>query len=111
MVDEAGSTAQDGVSSSLIERTRSNVLFARVRRRPAALVEMVGLLLGFLLFTRLHAAAGKDVATATANALALQSLERALHIDIDGRPRSAGLLGAAHVAPAVCPAGDRGHRR
>ncbi|GII38186.1 hypothetical protein Pph01_31890 [Planotetraspora phitsanulokensis] len=44
---------------------------------------MVVLLLGFLLFTRLHAAAGKDVASATANALTLQSVERALHVDIE----------------------------
>ncbi|GAA2654302.1 hypothetical protein GCM10010412_022950 [Nonomuraea recticatena] len=34
------------------------------------------------LFSRLHAAAGKDVAAATANALTLQSIERAVHLDI-----------------------------
>jgi hypothetical protein len=43
---------------------------------------VAGLLLVILLFSRLHAAAGKDVAAATANALALQSMERALHLDI-----------------------------
>jgi hypothetical protein len=36
-----------------------------------------------LVFARLHAAAGKDVAAATANALSLQSLERALHLDVE----------------------------
>jgi hypothetical protein len=44
---------------------------------------VVGLLLVFLFFTYLHAAAGKDVASATANAEALQSIERALHVDIE----------------------------
>ncbi len=44
---------------------------------------MIGLPLWFLLFTRLHSAAGKDVQAATANALALQSTEHALHMDIE----------------------------
>ncbi|WP_223167159.1 phosphatase PAP2 family protein [Nonomuraea sp. SYSU D8015] len=43
---------------------------------------MAGLLLVIVLFSRLHAAAGKDVAAATANALTLQSMEHALHLDI-----------------------------
>jgi hypothetical protein len=60
-----------------------NVTAAGVPGRPAALVEVIGLLLGFLLFVRLHAAAGKDVASATANALTLQSAERALHVNIE----------------------------
>ncbi|WP_037973436.1 phosphatase PAP2 family protein [Streptomyces sp. NRRL WC-3742] len=47
------------------------------------LVEVLGLLLWFLLFTRLHAAAGKDVVAATAHALTLQSAEHALHLDIE----------------------------
>ncbi len=51
--------------------------------RPAPLVEVAGLLLVILIFSRLHAAAGKDVAAATANALILQSIERALHLDIE----------------------------
>jgi hypothetical protein len=72
-----------GRSSRLIERARSGVLVGGVRGRPAALVEVIVLLLGFLLFTYLHAAAGKDVASATANALTLQSVERALHLDIE----------------------------
>ena len=47
------------------------------------LVELILLLLWFLLFTRLDAAVGKDVATANANALVLQSAEHAVHIDIE----------------------------
>ncbi|WP_370943402.1 phosphatase PAP2 family protein [Amycolatopsis sp. cg5] len=43
----------------------------------------MGLLLWLLLFTRLHAAVGTDSAAATANALALQSAEHAMHIDIE----------------------------
>jgi hypothetical protein len=52
------------------------------RSRPAALIEAGGLLLWLLLFARLHAAAGTDVEAATAHALKLQSVERALHVDI-----------------------------
>jgi hypothetical protein len=72
-----------------------------VPRRPAVLVEVLGLLLGLLLFLRLHAAAGKDVAAATANARALQSVERVLHLDIE---RSANAWLTAHpvlIQPAV----------
>ncbi len=47
------------------------------------LVELVFLLVWFLLFTRLDAAVGKDVAAATANALGLQSTEHAVHIDVE----------------------------
>jgi hypothetical protein len=47
------------------------------------LVELVLLVLWFLLFTRLHAAAGQDFAAAQANSLTLQSIEQALHIDIE----------------------------
>jgi hypothetical protein len=54
------------------------------RRRRVAILEIAGLLLWFLIFSRLHAAAGQDVASAaTANAQALQSVERALHVDIE----------------------------
>ena len=35
------------------------------------------------LFARLQAMAGKDVAAATANALAVQAVERALHVDLE----------------------------
>jgi hypothetical protein len=54
-----------------------------VRRRYLAPAEVAGLLVVFLVFARLHAAAGRDVASATANALALQSMERALHVDVE----------------------------
>jgi hypothetical protein len=53
--------------------------------RRAALLELFGLLLWFLLFSRLHAAVAKDVAVATANALDLQAIERSLHIGIELR--------------------------
>ncbi|WP_327004164.1 phosphatase PAP2 family protein [Dactylosporangium sp. NBC_01737] len=41
------------------------------------------LVLGFLLFSRLHAAAGTSRAAATANARHLQSVERVLHLDVE----------------------------
>jgi hypothetical protein len=54
------------------------------RRRPGrVLVELVFLLLWFLLFTRLDAAVGKDFVAANAHALALQSAEHAVHLDIE----------------------------
>jgi len=51
--------------------------------RPGVLGEVLGLLLWLLLFTLLHSFVGKDVAAATANALALQSAEHAVHLDIE----------------------------
>lgn len=51
--------------------------------QPGALIEVIGLLLWFVLFTRLHSAAGKDIAAATSHALSLQSVERTLHINIE----------------------------
>jgi PAP2 superfamily protein len=51
--------------------------------RPGALTELVLLLLWFLLFTRLAAATGQDLAAADANALALQTVEHAMHIDVE----------------------------
>ncbi|MFC7717393.1 phosphatase PAP2 family protein [Nonomuraea recticatena] len=68
--------------SRLMAHARSAVLVGRTGGRPAPLVEVAGLLLVIFLFSRLHAAAGKDVAAATANALTLQSIERAVHLDI-----------------------------
>jgi len=64
------------------------------------LVELILLLLWFLVFTRLAAAAGKDVAAADANALALQSVERAVHIDIERSANGwlAGNLVLSHLA-------------
>jgi PAP2 superfamily len=47
------------------------------------LVELIFLVLWFLLFTRFDAAVGHDLAAANAHALALQSVERAMHIDIE----------------------------
>jgi hypothetical protein len=66
-----------------------------VRAWVRPLAETIGLALWFLLFARLHAAAGRDIAAATANALALQRAEHALHIDI---VRSANAWLADHVA-------------
>jgi hypothetical protein len=55
----------------------------RVTPRPRVLIEVVFLTVWFVLFARLHAAAGTSLAAAEANALTLQSLERATHIDIE----------------------------
>ena len=67
----------------MLERLRGvwrGVSSERVRVR---LVELVVLVLVLLTFTRLHAGIGADVGTATANAEALQSIERRLHLDIE----------------------------
>ncbi|MEO7058121.1 MAG: phosphatase PAP2 family protein [Lapillicoccus sp.] len=48
-----------------------------------AITEVVLVALVLLAFTRLQAAAGTDVAAATANARALQSVERSLHLDVE----------------------------
>ncbi|MEV0198578.1 phosphatase PAP2 family protein [Nonomuraea sp. NPDC050691] len=73
-----------GQLSRLAARARSAVLAGRAGGRPAPLVEVAGLLLVILTFSRLHAAAGKGVAAAaTAHAHTLQSVERALHLDIE----------------------------
>ncbi|MEV6908042.1 phosphatase PAP2 family protein [Amycolatopsis sp. NPDC051071] len=69
--------------SSPPERTWASVLFRGIGERPGVLVELIVLLLWFLLFTRLDAAVGKDLAAANANALALQSTEHTLHIAIE----------------------------
>ncbi|MDP9869887.1 MULTISPECIES: tyrosine-type recombinase/integrase [Streptosporangium] len=53
-----------GRLSRLAARARSAVLVGREDGRPAPLVEVAGLLLVILTFSRLHAAAGKDVAAA-----------------------------------------------
>ena len=50
-------------------------------RRPLA--ELAGLVVGLVLFSRLHNLAGTDVAAATLNAQALQSAERVLHLDVE----------------------------
>ncbi len=56
-------------------------LARRGRRRQVA--ELIGLVVALVLFTRLHNLTGTDVATATANAQTLQSVERSLHLDIE----------------------------
>jgi PAP2 superfamily protein len=69
--------------------------------RPVVLAEVVGLLLWFLVFFRLHASVGTDIAAAAGNARALQSVERVLHLDIE---RSANRWLTEHPAliqPAV----------
>lgn len=48
-----------------------------------AVGEVVLLAVVLLCFTRLHAAAGTDVATATANARWLQSVEQRLHVNVE----------------------------
>jgi hypothetical protein len=48
-----------------------------------ALTESLVLVLVILTFTRLHAAVGTDVAAATDNAHALQSLEHRLHLNVE----------------------------
>ncbi|MDN5797321.1 MAG: phosphatase PAP2 family protein [Intrasporangium sp.] len=47
------------------------------------MAELAGLVFGVVLFARLHNLAGTDIASATANAHALQSVERSLHLDVE----------------------------
>jgi hypothetical protein len=56
------------------------VTSGRVR---AALTEVILLVLVLLVFSRAHAAVGTDVALATDNARALQSVEHRLHLDVE----------------------------
>jgi hypothetical protein len=95
-----GRTAATVGRSNLIARVWASALVRGVGGRPGALVEVIGLLLWFLLFTRLHSAAGKDIAAATVNALALQSTEHAVHIDIERSANDwlAGHLVLSHLA-------------
>jgi PAP2 superfamily. len=72
-----------GRVSRLAARVRSATLAGRTAERPAPLAEVAVLVLVLLVFTRLHSAAGQGVAdAATANAAALRSIERALHLDV-----------------------------
>lgn len=50
---------------------------------PRPRTELFLLALWLVLFTRLDALVGRDVVTATANALTLQSIERAMHLDVE----------------------------
>lgn len=52
-------------------------------RLREALIEVVVLVLVLLVFTRVHDAVGTDVVVATDNARVLQSVERALHLDVE----------------------------
>ncbi|MEV4313269.1 phosphatase PAP2 family protein [Actinocrispum sp. NPDC049592] len=67
------------------------------------LVELILQALWFLLFIRLDALVGKDFAAATANALALQSAEHAVHIDIERTMNDwlAGNVALSHLAVYV----------
>ncbi|WP_103349949.1 phosphatase PAP2 family protein [Amycolatopsis sp. CA-128772] len=71
--------------------------------RPAVLVELGFLLLWFLLFARLDAAVGQDLSAADAHALALQTAEHAVHIDIERSANTwlAGNPALARFAVAV----------
>ena len=72
-----------GRVSRLVARARSAALAGRTAERPAPLAEVALLLVVLLVFGRLHSAAGRDAAAAaTANAATLQSIERALHLDV-----------------------------
>lgn len=55
----------------------------RAERKPRRLSEVAGLIVGLVLFSWLHNLAGTDVASAMANADALQSAERSLNLDVE----------------------------
>ena len=67
----------------LVMRVRSATLAGKACGRPAPLLEVAGLALVALLFAWLHAAAGQDATAATVNAWDLQSVERALHLNLE----------------------------
>lgn len=67
----------------------------------AATTEVVIIALVLLAFTRLQSAAGTDVAAATANALALQSVEQVLHLDIELAANAWLVEHPALIPPAV----------
>jgi PAP2 superfamily len=84
-----------------VSRARLSALVRGAGGRPAVVVEVVIVLLGALVFAYFHAATGKSVTAASTNAGALQSVERALHIDIE-RTANAWLAGhPALIQPAV----------
>ncbi|MFI7152583.1 phosphatase PAP2 family protein [Nonomuraea sp. NPDC050022] len=90
-----------GRLSSLLARARSAALVGKMGERPAPLAEVAALLLVILLFAWLHTAVGKDIAAATANALAVQSIERAVHLDIALRANQWLTEHPALIQPAV----------
>jgi hypothetical protein len=69
------------------------VLAVNPRARLRRTADLVLLLLWLVVFTRLAAAVATDAGTATANARALQSAERAAHLDVE---RSANAWLAGH---------------
>jgi PAP2 superfamily len=71
------------------------------RRARTALTEAILLAFVLVAFTRLHAAVGTDVAAATDNARALQSVERQLHLDIELATNRWLAQHAALIPPAV----------
>ncbi|MEO8829163.1 phosphatase PAP2 family protein [Lapillicoccus sp.] len=81
-----------------IGQVRHELLDAERRGWRWATTEVVLVALVLLAFTRLQALAGTDVAGATANARALQSVERALHLDIELR-WNARLVGHERLIP------------
>ncbi|TDP92911.1 PAP2 superfamily protein [Labedaea rhizosphaerae] len=89
-----------GEEPTAIGRTWTGVLFRGAGGRPAVLLELVLLLLWFLVFTRLDAAAGRDLAAANAHALTLQSMEHAVHLDVE-RSVNGWLAGNAVLAQSA----------
>ncbi len=65
-----------------VRRADLRAWVGRVLRRPV--IELVGLAVGYGLFSWLHNLAGTDVASATANAHALQGLEASVHLNVEG---------------------------
>lgn len=81
-----------------VSGVRTNAPVRGARGRPAILVEIAILLIGALVFAYFQAAAGRSATAATANARTVQSVQRALHIDIE---RAANAWLVAH--PALIP--------
>ncbi|GIE36744.1 inositol phosphorylceramide synthase [Actinoplanes italicus] len=69
-----------------------------MKTRSGVLLELVFLTVCLVLFSRLHAAAGRDLAAAAANALTLQSMEHAMHLDIE-RAANAWLTARETLSP------------
>lgn len=91
----------DNLLSRLVVRVRSAALAGKTGGRPAPLVEVARVVLVVLLFSWLHAAAGQDAASATVNAWDLQSVERALHLNLELRANRWLTGHPALIRPAV----------
>jgi hypothetical protein len=70
-------------STSASERLGGRGETGRRGQRPALPAELLILGVAVLLFVRVHASVGLDLSVATGNARHLQSLERALHVDVE----------------------------